>query len=291
MPMIFLPGEKLIIEKKSLDYGWWKFDFVEALPEMTIIFNIMEVNDDTRGLANSIIDMLPDTTGRTPKIRYGFCEGNSIIKPCDNGLSFCEGYRFFSEVDDLVMPMAECDTVSMDQTLVKISQTCSGNNEKGVCIAPPDPSGVGRAYINGTTEAYMYKIYFSGTHSNNPLDLVALIVGGDRKNIYGSVAGSLYVHENVKMRQELELMTDIMKHRSSLISTNLPIQPSQYDENEQCKAMHDGFINNMEDINSIASDEEYYTDPISVAMLMDLLINAESTYQNIIDIGCDYVVE
>jgi len=291
IPMIFVPGEELLIERKSLDYGWWKFDFVEALPEMTIVFNPMVINDDTRGLMNSIVDLFPDTTGRTPKIRFGFCNGDTIIRPCDGGASFCEGFRFFSHVDGLSAIPQECEQLGHGQTLVRISNDCSGYSGEGVCIAPPDASGVGHAYINGSAGSYLYKISFSGSHSNNPLDLVALIAGADRESIYGSFAESMYVHENTMMREELELMSDAMWHRSSLVSQNLPGQPENYNENSQCRDLHGAFMIELKSINDIVSDDDYYTKPASVAGLLGALSRAESAYQDMVSSGCDYVVE
>ena len=296
IPMVFVPGEKLLIEKESLDYGWWKFSFVEALPEMTIIFNPMEAGEDARGLINSIVDMFPDTTGKTPKIRFGFCDGEEIIKPCDGGMSFCEGFRFFSHVDGLAAPMEECERVGQGQTLVKVSRACSAASGSaggfsGVCIAPPDASGLGYAYLNGSTDSYIYKISFSGSHSNNPLDLVALISGADRSSVYGPVADSLYEHENAMFRDELELMSDIMWHRSSLISQNLPVQPGQYTENERCRDLHTSLMALLDSINTIVAEEEYYRSPEAVAGLLSGLDSADSTYQDILNSGCDYVVE
>jgi hypothetical protein len=294
-PMVFVPGEKLLIEKESLDYGWWRFDFVEALPEMTIIFNPQEAGEDTLGLINSIVDMFPDTTGKTPKIRFGFCDGGKIIKPCDNGASFCEGFRFFSHVDGLSAPMEECERAGHGQTLVRISRTCSASSgsstSSGVCIAPPDASGLGYAYLNGSANSYIYKISFSGSHSNNPLDLVALIAGADRRNVYGPVADNLYEYENAMFRQELELMSNVMWHRSSLITQNLPAQPGQYSENERCREMHTSLMAPLDSINTIVSDGEYYRNPAAVAGLLSGLASADSIYQDIVGAGCDYVVE
>lgn len=294
-PMLFVPGDSLLIEKRSLDYGWWKFDFVEALPDMTIIFNPTVVNTDTKGLMNSIVDMFPDTTGSTPKIRFGFCSDGTIIEPCNGGTSFCEGFRFFSQVENLVVPMADCYLAGPGQTLVKISSACPGTNSSGICIEPPAATGVGAAYVNGSSDPYYYKISYSGTRSNNPIDLAALIVGGDRSNSLGLVADNLYHHENEMFRKELELMSEVLWHRSQLIAQNLPGQPGQYTENQKCRELHTQFMGPLAVINMIVADTgsstPYYKDPASVAGLLQEMNNADRIYQDILANGCDYVVE
>jgi hypothetical protein len=295
LPVLFVPGDSLLIEKRTLDYGWWKFDFVEALPDMTIVFNPTVVNSDTIGLMNSIVDMFPDTTGSTPKIRFGFCSGGTIIKPCDGGASFCEGFRFFSHVDNLAVPMADCSLAGPGQTLVKVSSSCPGTNSSGICIEPPAPTGIGAAYVNGSADTYHYKISFSGTRSNNPIDLVALIVGGDRRNGLGLIADNLYHHENEHFRKELELMSKVMWHRSQLIAQNLPGQPGQYSENQKCRELHTQLMGPLNAINAIVSDTgssiPYYKNPSSSAGLLQEMANADGIYQDIVANGCDYVVE
>jgi len=283
-PVVFLPGEKLIIDKKYLDFGWWRFDFVEALPETTIIFNPTDVGRDSKNLMKSIVGLFPETMGRTPKIMFGFCNGGSFVMPCNSGSSLCEGFDFRNRIEFLTAPMSSCSIgLGDDQVLVTISPACSGSPDQGVCIAPPvGGSSHGYAYLNDSADFYIYK---------NPLDILALIVGADKENIYGPISENLYVYENRMIRREMGLMSDIMWHRSSLIAQNLMAQPPGYDKNTECRNLHGVLAIALENIKAIISDEEYYKDAGSVSDLIVELNNADNTYQNLVNLGCDYMVE
>ncbi|RLI96667.1 MAG: hypothetical protein DRO99_04085 [Candidatus Aenigmatarchaeota archaeon] len=278
-PMVFVPGEEVMIQREDLNFGWWKFGFVEALPEMTVLFNPMDTGVESRNIMKSIVGLFPDTTGRTPRIQFGFCDGNTIKKPCDSGNSFCESYSFMSRIDSYTTPASKCTAnLGTGYRLVTLHASCpSGMVQKGVCIVPRLPgAGYGYAYLNGSTEFRLYK---------NPLDLFALTVG-DGSNIYGPVADNLYHNVNNAFTKELLLMSEIVSQRSKLVSSKLPIS----DEKGECGTYYSALWAALDMMPSITSADGYYNDPAKVSELVTELNNAYSAYQDLVNLGCEYSV-
>jgi hypothetical protein len=283
IPMIYLPGDELLIEKRSMDFGWWKFDFIEALPELTIIFNPLDATMETKDEIRSIAGLFPDTSNQPVKIRFGFCDGSTLEKPCRSGQDYCDVHSFMTYIDSLTAKTKCSLRLGDNQRLVTIHSDCPvGLVDQGVCISPKGASGYGNMAINQSVELYYHK---------NPLDRLAMIVGGDETTNYGSVAENLFIYENRIWRQELDLMSLIHWHRSSLISQNLPNQPLGYDENSQCRNLYTNFALELDNIRSVISNNDYYKDTASLTSLLQYLNYADSIYQDMLGMGCIYRVE
>jgi len=277
IPLVFMPGDKVVIDMKSMDFGWWKFRFAEALPEMTFIFNPTVNEERVRSIMKGMTGLLPDTTGRAPKIRFGLCNGGTIIKPCSN--DFCESLSFLGRIDMYRENMQPCTAVmGKGQRLVSFDFSCPNDMlKKGLCIVPP---GIGEshgyAFFNETLGHYIYK---------NPLDLVALAVGGKEVGLYGDAADNLYVHMNAMFRRELSLVADISSQRARLVSASLP----DSEEKSECGLAYSEFWTAMDGIIAVTADD-YYTDYAKSGELAGYLNDADDAYQRLVAMGCEYQV-
>ncbi len=271
--LVFVPGGELAIKKESIDLGWHRFGFVEALPEMTILLNFRDSSQAARDLARSLVSMFPNTVGSEPSIRFGFCSGAAVEKPC--GGAFCEGYSIASAISG-AGSMSPCTAEPGQYRIVTISGSCSGSDE-GVCIETPGAQGYGHATVNSTS--YLHK---------NLLDLMALIAGSGESTPYGPMHDSLFHYVNREFAQELAYMAELEYHRSALIDTKLP---AGSEAKKDCGPHYDEFRAAMQSIKNIASQEGYYTDGMLVASLMEQLSDASDSYTQLVNLGCEYLVE
>jgi hypothetical protein len=213
-PVLFSPGIQVYLSRDTLDYGWWKFNAVEAVPDTVFIFNPVG-GEDEWSVMRTIVENLPDTNDSLVKIEFTLCNGNVIEKPCGNG-NYCGWNDFLSAIRQ---PSAygRCTAkLGKGMRLVTVSKSCTSTfPEKDACIVPPpDPNHyVGNAYIQGSNKVYVWK---------DPLDLVALSMGGSDKDEFGKTLGDkIYTYKNVVLVERLSLASQIMSTRLKLITKGM----------------------------------------------------------------------
>lgn len=289
-PIFFSQSDNILIERGYLDHGWFKFYFVEALPEMFIVFNPLDpglIQDKDWELMKNITTLFPSTIGRSPKVSFGFCG-----YPSRDSLSdFWERYDFLDSPSAVLkqahvaMTFSKCNlSMQWNQRLVTISNSCTPDFiTQGICIQPPDIYGIGYAYINGSGNPHLYK---------DPLDLVAMIIGGDKKDIYGvkPLGESLYMYKNKIWRERIRLASMIIGQRSHLIETKFPT----IEELNECKALYSSLKGsvyfNTDSVYNIISHDNYYEIHSTAQELLNKLAEAKSTYQEMVDKGCEYAL-
>ncbi len=290
-PMFFSPSDEVFIDRNHLDHGWFKFYFVEALPEFFIIFNPLDTGlwqDTDWDLMKNITALFPSTIGRTPKVRFGFCG-----YPDEDNLSDTwERYDFLDSPSAVLKQshaattFSRCNaSMSWNQRLVTISQSCLPDFiTQGICIQPPDIYGIGFAYINGSDSSYMYK---------DSLDLVAMIIGGDERDIYGisTLGENLYEYKNKIWRERVRLASMITGRRAQLIETKLPADITELNE---CKTLYASLKNTLyfgpEPVYDLLSQQDYYTSHNTARDLLERLAEAKSVYQDLVNKGCEYAL-
>lgn len=259
-PLLLRPGRELYIHRNGLDFGWWKFYFVEALPDMDIIFNPLDTDSESWSLIKSIVWIFPSTLDSKVKIGFGFCDGIQIAGPYDR-------YDFLNNIYSFSMQdFNECKLALGNKTiLVSVSAQCSENitNSSDVCIRRP-LNGIGYAFAGNNT--YLYK---------DVADLAAIIIGaGD-----GFLSNDLYTLKNSFFRKELSTAARVMQQRAILIS--------QSTAKAQCVQMFSEFRNVLGEIENILATPDYYKDERSVTVLSDALSRSKDKYDQLVLEGCE----
>jgi len=283
-PLFFAQGDNIFIERLDLDYGWWKFDFVEAVPDMTIIFNPLENTEEIWDMMKNITKTLPDTTNFRPKVTFGFCDGINLDENLCGGKP-CERYDFLNILNQQHggVGFSKC-TAGMDKEkyrLVTVSSSCRhGFADKGICIVPSQ-TDIGNFYINGSAETYIYK---------DPLDLVSAIIGGDSVSIYGIGAEELFKYKNKILGNRMKIMSKVMAQRSVLISGRLQANTNWTECVIPYKNLADTlYFGGQDSISNILSNENYYKNLPLLMQLKNKLNEARAQYQELVDKGCEYI--
>ena len=265
LPILMRAGDQTLIARSSLDYGWTRLDYILALSDMTVVFNPRDESDVTWNLIKEIAGAFPDTTDYKAKVYFNFCDHSQLMITED--IPQRDTFLGISSRDALDPCTA---SLSSNQVLVTISDSCSQSfSESGVCIVP-SPTGVGRAYITGSEDTYVYK---------DVADLLALIVGGSSTNILGEpIGGETWRFKNEFMLDELKTSARVMGERCRQLL-------GMYSSENPCKASYDGLMNSLMRVGSLADSD--YGDPAAMGNLLTWLGNSRDRWQELLDKGCE----
>ncbi len=278
-PLFFVMGENVYIHRGSLDYKFWKFYFVEALPDMNIIFNPVDNTPDAWEIMQGIVELMPDTAGTERKIYFGLCDGDFYEtnacggKPCSRN-DFLNAQSTFSATR-----FDKC-TASLPQNsrLVVISSGCTqGYANSSICIIPSG-SGVGNFYISGSPEKFIYR---------DSLDLLSAVLGGTEQDAFGKTQGEkFYEYKNRIFGERLKIASDITAKRSLLVTGRL--NPDTESTDYYCRSVYISLEGITNQIKSLVSNRNYYTNTADQTNLKNLLEQAKLNYQELVNRGCEY---
>lgn len=269
IPVFTRLDDSVLIARNSLDYGWTRQDYVEALTGTTILFNTREASTGILEAFREAVSGLPDTSGQIPKVTFGFCDGNNVILSPDSGSPWERDYIHGLNLDDLY-PMSACTAqLTPGQVLVTLSSSCSpGFSGPGICVGPPT-NGVGNAYIAGSGRAYVYK---------DPADLAALITGGDKTDIFGVPLGEkAWEFKNQFMLGTLKAAAMFMEERCRIVK-QMPETP------DECRQKYQDLEGVMGDISDFSGD---YGSPSDMEDLRSSLDQAASLWRELRNLGCE----
>lgn len=267
-PVIFKPGNQVYVARDTLDYGWWVFGFAEAIPSTTFVFT-PEGTDESWELMMSMVQHLPDTSDEwsSVKVNFAFCDGSQILYVC--GGRPCGKSDFLSVLGSgpSGASFSPCTArMGRDMSLVSISGSCG--SVTGVCVNPPNSKGVGNAFVEGSGKTYVYK---------DPLDLVALSIGGAEKDDFGRTgAEKIYEYKNSVLMSRLMLAAQVMSRRATLVAGEAP---------EGCGS---AYIELSQVLDRVHSSLDY-TSVSDMYDLNDNLNQAKVIYQRLVDMGCERV--
>ncbi|MCK4714419.1 MAG: hypothetical protein KAT35_02505 [Candidatus Aenigmarchaeota archaeon] len=270
VPVFMRAGEETLITRNRLDLGWTYLDYVEALVPVTIVFNPLDDDDDTWNLMGDIARALPDTTGQDVKVGFDFCDAGSLLIEENLGTSYERGV-FLDMIDGIRDSVAKCTrALTEKQILVTISPSCSSSfTGSGVCVRPSS-MGAGRAYIAGHTHEYVYK---------DPVDLAALIIGGEKENVFGEPAGrETWRFKNIFMLDSIRTAAMIKEKQCDLLMS-LDSTP------EECRSNYLELKGSLSDIQTLAQGD--FNDYEDMAALSEELENARSLWNGLLEIGCE----
>jgi hypothetical protein len=204
-PMLFRYGEKVSVTRAQLDFGWWKFTFVEATPEMTVVFNPLDNTEESWDIMKNATSMLPDTASTDMKFRFAFCgypSANDVSAPVE---MFDFQHSLLMEHAGLVF--SACSSpMSGNQVLVTLSGSCAPNPANGICITADT------FYMAGSARGYKYSA---------SLDLAAAIIGGTENGLSGHSGENLYQYKQRTFSESMVFASEIMAQRSRMLSGKL----------------------------------------------------------------------
>jgi hypothetical protein len=269
VPVFTRLGDSVLITRNSLDYGWTRQDYVAAFTGMTILFNVREDSPEILEAFRETVMGFPDTSGHSPKVTFGFCDGSNIIISPDPNDPWERDYIHGLNLDDLYTMSACTAQLTRSQLLVTLSSSCSpGFPGPGICISPPS-GGAGQAYIAGSSRAYVYK---------DPADLAALITGGGGTDAFGIPLGEkTWEFKNQFMLNSLRTAAMFMEERCRIVKhmTETP---------DECRQKYQDLETIMVEIKDFSGD---YGSTSDMSELKSGLDQAAFLWEELKNLGCE----
>jgi hypothetical protein len=278
-PVFFRQGESLSVTRSALDYGWWSFAFVEAVPEMTVVFNPLDVTDDAWTVMKNITSALPDTIQTSTNVRYAFC-GYPGPSDVTTPLERFEFYTLLSDFDFEGTTFYDClAAMETNYELVTVSSACS-SGYRGICVN--QASGV--FYIHGSADGHPY---------NDGLDIAAAVIGGTYDDgIHGINGEALYLYKQSALRKQMRLAAEITAGRARMMHDSLyemvmDGRIAAGSDPYSCIAMYDQLRAAAEGVRAVLYYDNYYEDATFRANLRSALAQASAAYAGLASKGCE----
>jgi hypothetical protein len=242
VPTLFTFGKLLWIDRSTFDLGWWQFRLTTAQPETVFVFNPTDFQ--SAEFAIKLVQFLPDTAGKQPKIQYAFC-GQDIL-PMDK--------MTFTTIDPKTAPTGSCDIKKLKPNwkLIKITENCE-KPAIGVCVQLPE-NGFGQARLAGSEKTYYYLEEW-------PFGLLALMIGYTNSSIWGIAGDDMYNATNMWFKNEVGLGANVMAKRAQLMATNISgLTTRGLDQNSaayNCKDYYSELSSLLSLVSSDLSDENW----------------------------------
>lgn len=198
VPILLTPGEKFSVYRNEYDLGWWKFYFIETLPEKNILFVPLEDDENVWSVVGNITKFLPSTENTETKVKFFVgCNKTDPVWfwPLGERNRFLD--YWLSRFIAFDVEMGPCENMEEGYEVVTVSQDESVDAD---FLVTPTDGGVGYVYIkNGNGyEEHIYK---------NGLDVVALLLGGKR----------YYDYLNDKFIKQLKVAIDVGIREANLL--------------------------------------------------------------------------
>lgn len=253
VPLFLVPGKEVYVYRGELNLGWWKVNWIGALPTTTVILNPLTYSPRSWDAMRGLVRMFPQT--QNPEISFGFCSGEELYDTYDRDY-FLRGIR-----DRAELGFIPCNaTLPRDHVLVTINDYPANTTapSSGLLVVP-NATGLGYAVWEG--ETYLYK---------DPLDLFSLLTGGSR----------VYAYKNSAVLSELQLASVKETQRAQLMVFK-----------GKCLSLHEELAGvlcgaSQNTICNIAASGNY-THPVAMAALANLSTRAEEIYLDLEGEGCD----
>lgn len=262
IPVILVPGEKLSVHRLEYDTGWWKFYFIESLPETSVIFVPLDQSEKGWSVIGNVTKMLPSTENTNTKIKLGVgCNNTEFwfgwernrfmdtilprLATSDMVLNRCENVEYFREKGFRIITISDSD-----------------NREGADFVVSPVDDDIGYVYINKSDEyeKYIYK---------NGLDIVALMFGGDK----------LYNYTNSKFLKELEVAIDVYSEEYNVLSADAAF-------NARCGAASAGFVGTLSSIKDMIPKVKGGAIEIDVRDFAQYMKASATKYKELESRGC-----
>jgi hypothetical protein len=193
VPVFFAAGEgEVLLERRCLDFGWYRWCMVLAFPKATrILFTPLDNSQQARDLIEQVVENMPAS------LLFGYCSGKDARAAArDDFLAYLSG--------SAGVAYQECN-VSLPEhyRLVTITSSAPSRSQKNstgsrIFINP----GAGEVYETGTANGSRTRPF------DGWLDIAVLLTGGIKALDY----------KEAVFRLDLGAATEIMHQRSILVA-------------------------------------------------------------------------
>jgi hypothetical protein len=265
-PLLLTAGDKYTVFRNEYDLGWWKYYFVESLPETKIIFVPLSGSSRAFSVMGNTTIMLPSTENTLTKVKFGLgCNGTEFWFGWER-TKFLESVApsVFSRIESYDLALNFCDNAeyfrSKGYILVTIADDEGPENAEFVINPIDDDIGYVNIKNGEVNEKYIYK---------NGLDVAALVLGGVK----------YYNYNNEKFLNELGVGIDVTSKEYGLLM-------SDPNFNRRCGKDSSEFVQTLESIKGAIPNVKGNARQEDASVFSFLIRQSESKYKVLEGEGC-----
>jgi hypothetical protein len=285
MPLFFRYGDAISVTQGRIDYGWWRFNYVMAAPQLTVVFNPVGRTDEIFDAMRNITEALPDTVATDTNFLYTMCGYDSGT---DTACSVClldtfEKYDFRSVLNPNFYrsdPALCTRPAAYNQVLVTVSPGCAASSTADICV---NPSG-GVFYMRGSAGPHPYM---------DGLDIAAAVIGGTSDDgIHGIEGENLYTYKQGAFREQMKMASDIGTIRATLMYNKLSglLLSGRIESGSDpalCMPQYVHLRDALQGVSSVLYYPNYYSDSVLKGNLKSALSDASDAYRELANNGCE----
>lgn len=261
IPIILVKGKKFSVYRNEYDNEWWKFYFIEVLPETKILFIPLNNDEKTWSVIGNITKFFPSTENTETKVKF-YVGCNKT----DTGEYYPLGERnkFMDLIPSFVafnVEMAECENPDYFRREGYKIITISDELTDADFLVKPVDDEVGHVYIK-TDDGYEEYVYKNG------IDVVTLLLGGKK----------LYNYINDKFNKELGVAIDINVREADLLI-------GDYNINNRCGQELSVFASTLTLLKELIEKTESF-DEVTAKEFNYYMRLSSSNYKTLESLGC-----
>ena len=223
-PFLVSSEEQVILHRVDYDYGWWKFSFVEALPETTFVFTLEDNSAESRELVRDIVNSFPHTLYFDTPILFGFCDGYDLLDAdfCGgSGDNRCHRDYFLNNLSVVGgVSFSKCSAQNKMGTrhrLITISNNCNPTYNTGLCI----DRLAQKMYLAGNTYDYYNGAAGVSMPKARTLDILPLLIGWEDETLLNENLGDdYYKYLDEKFVEQAQFAAQLGSERIDIITTS-----------------------------------------------------------------------
>ncbi len=260
VPALILPEENVGIHRIEYDLGWWKFYFVEVLPDTTLLFNPTENTEEIWKYIYGMVRALPSTENLESKFYFALgCNSTPHDYPIHNWerekmMKYERGMK--SNLDTAGFRPVLCEGVNPEWKAVVISGDFTETDHP---LIIPSGNGSGLFYPNTSDPAG--QVFFK-----TPVDLVSLLFWGEDG----------FDYMNREFLGQLSAAAEMRIRENSLLAPRSSVE---------CIMLYGEFNTILEDVSGLS--EEDHRNIGKMAGLAERLEESERKYSEIRYEGCE----
>ncbi|MBU0953764.1 MAG: hypothetical protein KKA90_05115 [Nanoarchaeota archaeon] len=275
VPVLSKPGEEVVIDARTINLGWWEYSMAIVIPETLVVFSPRDGNDATWDFIRDVTLAFPETDNTETKVRFALCDSGKI----DEGVCGSAGCSAFDFVASILpatqgtMSGACTATLPDNALLISVGAICDVPTN-GICVQPLGSNGIGSAMIANVSQQFTII---------DPLDVIALSLGGDEETLFGPQGKLLYNYKRASFFQELGLATELATVRAlDLAEAIHTVHPDH-----RCFSALTSFATVTAPLIPLAETEG--KTPSEATALVATLTASKNAYTTVVDLGCDYL--
>ena len=265
--LFMVPGGSMNIYRGGLDFGWRKFAWAAALPQMKVYYNPANCTSDCWDVMEKVTMMFPQGQ---PSTGFGFCNGSGITEAVDRDYL---AVRLGAAASDPAQPgpaFLPCSYRPKKNEIVVSFVGSETYPESGFALQPLG-NGTSRVYFRSVNDMNG-RVEYRSFMCADALDVFALVTGGEKA----------FRYKNERLASEISTAAKKEAGRAKLVMSVY----GRHGRESSCTGLYQSLYDAMQTLSELA-ESAGMRDAAGAAELAEAHGLAAQIYSRLEDSGCE----